>query len=270
MLPPEHAFVLADEDSPSFLPGAFELMTARVRDEPQITEAFRSGAGVGWHEHDHGLFDGTERFFRPGYRATWCSPGFRRSTASRPSCARGATRRRRRLRPRRLDDPHGAGLPGARRSSASTTTPARSSGARARARGRARRSRPLRGRAGRAAIPGALRPRRRLRLPARHGRPGRRGARTSAARSADDGTWLIVEPFAGDTRRGEPQPGRADLLRGVDAALHAGVALAGGRARRSAPRPARRGCATSSPPAASPASGARRETPFNLVLEARP
>jgi SAM-dependent methyltransferase len=68
-LPPEHAFVLADEASPYFMPGAFQLMTASVRDEPRITEAFRSGAGVGWHEHNHGVFEGCERFFRPGYAA---------------------------------------------------------------------------------------------------------------------------------------------------------------------------------------------------------
>jgi SAM-dependent methyltransferase len=68
-LPPEHAVALADESSPAFLPGAFQLMAAAVRDEPRITEAFRSGAGVGWHEHSHGVFEGCERFFRPGYRA---------------------------------------------------------------------------------------------------------------------------------------------------------------------------------------------------------
>ena len=68
-LPPEHAFVLANENSPYYMPGAFELMTASVRDEPKIREAFRSGAGVGWHEHNHGLFEGCERFFRPGYAA---------------------------------------------------------------------------------------------------------------------------------------------------------------------------------------------------------
>jgi SAM-dependent methyltransferase len=68
-LPAEHAFVLADEDSPVFLPGAFELMTAAVRDEPQITASFRHGSGVGWHEHSHGVFEGCERFFRPGYQA---------------------------------------------------------------------------------------------------------------------------------------------------------------------------------------------------------
>jgi SAM-dependent methyltransferase len=68
-LPPEHAFVLADESSPAFMPGAFELMAGAVRDEPQITESFRHGSGVGWHEHCHGVFDGCERFFAPGYRA---------------------------------------------------------------------------------------------------------------------------------------------------------------------------------------------------------
>lgn len=68
-LPDEHAVALAHEDSPYFMPGAFQLMTASVRDEPRITEAFRSGAGVGWHEHNHGVFEGCERFFRPGYVA---------------------------------------------------------------------------------------------------------------------------------------------------------------------------------------------------------
>ena len=68
--PPARAgAALADEDSPAFIPGAFQLMAAIFRDEPHITERFRSGAGFGWHEHDHDLFEGTERFFRPGYLA---------------------------------------------------------------------------------------------------------------------------------------------------------------------------------------------------------
>jgi SAM-dependent methyltransferase len=65
----EQAFTLADEQSPAFLPGAFQLATAAVRDEPAIAEAFRSGAGVGWHEHNPDVFAGCERFFRPGYAA---------------------------------------------------------------------------------------------------------------------------------------------------------------------------------------------------------
>jgi 2-polyprenyl-3-methyl-5-hydroxy-6-metoxy-1,4-benzoquinol methylase len=68
-LPPEQAMCLADESSPTFLPGGYQVLTALVRDEPKIAEAFRSGKGVGWHEHDPALFEGTERFFRPNYAA---------------------------------------------------------------------------------------------------------------------------------------------------------------------------------------------------------
>ncbi len=59
----EQALALIDAD----LPGVFLLAQATVKSEPRITDAFRSGKGVGWHEHDPGLFEGTERFFRPGY-----------------------------------------------------------------------------------------------------------------------------------------------------------------------------------------------------------
>jgi SAM-dependent methyltransferase len=62
-------FTLTKEDNPFFLPGAFQLATAAARDEPAITEAFRTGAGVGWHEHNTDVFAGCERFFRPGYNA---------------------------------------------------------------------------------------------------------------------------------------------------------------------------------------------------------
>lgn len=68
-LPPEHAHVLTAEDSPACVIGAFHSMTAAARAEPKVTEAFRNGKGVGWHEHDPGLFVGVERFFRPGYNA---------------------------------------------------------------------------------------------------------------------------------------------------------------------------------------------------------
>jgi SAM-dependent methyltransferase len=68
-LPPEQAFALADEMSPVFLPGAYYIISACMKDEAKITDAFRTGNGVGWHEHDSCLFIGTERFFRPNYRA---------------------------------------------------------------------------------------------------------------------------------------------------------------------------------------------------------
>lgn len=68
-LAPEQAMVFAEEGGPAFMAGAFEIISSLFRDEPKITEAFRTGKGVGWHEHDACLFRGTERFFRPGYEA---------------------------------------------------------------------------------------------------------------------------------------------------------------------------------------------------------
>jgi 2-polyprenyl-3-methyl-5-hydroxy-6-metoxy-1,4-benzoquinol methylase len=69
----EQAFALTDENGPVFLPGAFQLALSAVRSEPRIADAFRTGEGVGWHEHEAGLFRGTERFFRPGYAANLMS-----------------------------------------------------------------------------------------------------------------------------------------------------------------------------------------------------
>ncbi len=63
-LPPEQAFALNELD----LPGAYHIISACFKDEPKITQAFRTGEGVGWHEHDANLFFGTERFFRPNYQ----------------------------------------------------------------------------------------------------------------------------------------------------------------------------------------------------------
>ena len=67
-LPDEQALALADEDSPFYVLGAYELIASLFADEEKIREAFQTGGGMGWHEHDHRLFRGTERFFRPGYR----------------------------------------------------------------------------------------------------------------------------------------------------------------------------------------------------------
>ncbi len=69
-LPPEQTVALTDESSPAFLPGFFQIALGTVIDSPRITESARSGAGVGWHEHNHDVFDGCERFFRPGYHAS--------------------------------------------------------------------------------------------------------------------------------------------------------------------------------------------------------
>ena len=240
-LPPEQAIALADEDSPAFLPGAFQLMPRPCVDEPKITEAFRSGAGVGWHEHNARPLRGQRALLPPRLqRRTSCTSWLPALDGVEEKLERGRARRRRRLRPRRLDDPDGARRSRTRASSASTTTRRRSRRARARGRGRRRRPRHLRGRL-RAGLPGdGYDLVDDVRLPARHGRPGRRRAAhprvAGPGRHVDDRRAVRGRP-----RRGQPEPGRARLLRGLDAALHAGVAVAGGRAR--ARRPGRRGAA---------------------------
>jgi SAM-dependent methyltransferase len=72
-LTPEQAFTLANEDSPAYLPGAFQLALGALRAVPRIAESFRTGAGMGWHEHDEDVFHGCEKFFRPGYAANLVS-----------------------------------------------------------------------------------------------------------------------------------------------------------------------------------------------------
>ncbi len=64
---PEQALALAIEDQPAFFAGSMQLAVGLVSDMPAIEQRFRTGAGFGWHEHGADLFDGTERFFRPGY-----------------------------------------------------------------------------------------------------------------------------------------------------------------------------------------------------------
>lgn len=64
---PEKAFALTDPAGPVFLPGAFELALGAIKALPEIEHAFRTGAGYGWHQHDQDVFTGCERFFRPGY-----------------------------------------------------------------------------------------------------------------------------------------------------------------------------------------------------------
>ena len=68
-LPAEHALVLALEESPAAMAGGFEVAASAWADADRIAEAFRTGAGVAWGEHDHRLYDGTGRFYAAGYRA---------------------------------------------------------------------------------------------------------------------------------------------------------------------------------------------------------
>ena len=198
-LPDEHALALADEDSPFYILGVYDSIASLYADEDRILEAFKSGGGMGWHEHDHRLFRGTERFFRPGYRAHLVGEWIPALEGVQEKLEARRQGRRRRLRPRRLDDHHGRGVPQLR--VLRLRLP--------RAVDRARARRPPGRPAWRTASPS--------RSPPPRTSPAR--ATTSCACStacttwaipvgaarhvheslADDGTWMIVEPFAGDS-----------------------------------------------------------------------
>jgi SAM-dependent methyltransferase len=68
-LPEEQAFALADENSPAYIAGGYQILAGLFKDEEKIIEAFRTGKGLGWGDHHHYLFEGTERFFKPNYVA---------------------------------------------------------------------------------------------------------------------------------------------------------------------------------------------------------
>ena len=72
-LPAEHAMFLADPASPAFMLGGYDFVAAGWADEQRLGDAFTSGTGVGYHEHDERLFAGVERFFKPGYQANLVS-----------------------------------------------------------------------------------------------------------------------------------------------------------------------------------------------------
>jgi len=70
VLPAEAAAVLADEASPVFLAGGATITRGWFAGIDRLAGVFRTGAGISWHEQDPAVFEGTERFFRPGYTAS--------------------------------------------------------------------------------------------------------------------------------------------------------------------------------------------------------
>jgi SAM-dependent methyltransferase len=86
----EAALALADESSPVFVGGAFDILTAAFADQDKLLEAFRHGRGLGWQEHDKCLFTGTERFFRPGYNANLVSQWIPALDGAHEALTRGA------------------------------------------------------------------------------------------------------------------------------------------------------------------------------------
>ena len=268
-LGPEAAMALADDTSPVFVARGMNAFGSMFMDMQKIAAAFRGNGALSWGDHHPCLFCGTEWFFRTGYRAYLhdrVDPGARRRRGE----AQGRrARRRRRLRPRRVGRGDGRRLSRTRRSAGSTSTRRRSRRPRAGRRGGGGRARRLRGR-DRDRLPGRVRPDLLLRLPARHGRPGRRRpARPrapAARRHGAAGRAVRPRPAAAEHRR---EPDGGPDLRGVVVRLHAELAVAGGRRSASAPRPARRGCAKVFEEAGFRHFRRAAQTPMNLILEAR-
>ena len=235
----EQAFVLADPDGPVYVPGAFVLALGTLRAESRITEAFRTGAGIGWHEHDEDVFVGCEQFFRPGYLANLV-PSWIPALDGVEAKLRGG---------RRVADV-GCGL-GASTVLLAEAYPASTfvgsdyhdgvDRAGPQARRRRRRGRPddVRGRDARRTSPGrattwSRRSTACTTWATRSAPPG-----TSGRRSPPDGTWLIVEPFAGDTVADNLNPVGPGLLQLLHLPVRAQRAVPDRRVR--ARRPGRRG-----------------------------
>ena len=268
-LPPEQALALAHDDSPAFIPGAFQLIAAIVKDEPHITERFRSGEGFGWHEHDHDLFEGTERFFRPGYLAnlveSWL-PSLDGVVEKLEAGARVAD----------IGCGHGAStilMAQAYPASTFVGTDYHEGSIEA-----ARRAAERAGVADRVTLRGRPPPRRSAGGPydlvcvfdALHDMGDPVGAaRHVRSQLADDGTWLVVEPFAGDAVEDNLNPvgrvfyaGSTMLCTPASLSQEVGLALGAQAGEQRLAEVLHEGGF----------SRVRRsaETPFNLVLEVRP
>ena len=266
-LTPEQSLALAQEGSPAFVPGAFQLATSLIKDEETIADAFQSGRGVGWHEHHHDLFTGTERFFRPGYAANLVTSWIPALDGVHAKLEDGAL-------VADVGCGHGtstilmAQATRARSSSASTTTKRRSQHARTAARRLGSTPRQLRGRAA-SSIP-AIGYDLVTMFDCLHdmGDPVGAAAHVRQTLTAD-GTWMIVEPYACDRLEDNLNPvGRvfygASTLVCTPASRDQEVGLAlGAQAGEARLREVvGDGGFTRFRRAA--------ETPFNIVLEARP
>ena len=201
----EQAFTLANEDSPAYLPGAFELALGSLAAVPRIAESFRTGEGMGWHEHEDGVFHGCEKFFRPGYAANLVSSWIPALTACKRSSKRAREWR---------TSAAGKALPRcywrkrspSLASSASTTTTNPSK----------RPASPPNAKASPTASPSKSRRQRNFRAKTTTSSPSSiactiwatRSARlrTSGKSLAKDGTWMIVEPFANDQLKDNLNP----------------------------------------------------------------
>ena len=231
---PEHALALADEDSPFYVLGGYHLISSAYKDRVKIGQRLRAGEGIGWHEHDPELFLGAERFFRPGYRAhlvpEWI-PALDGVEAKLRAgakvadigCGHGvSTILMAQAFPRAAVhgfDFHQASIERAREL------------AEAKAPGRTRSSTSPRPRSSPATGYDLV-----CFFDCLHDMGDPVGVlRHVRDALAPDGAVMLVEPLAADSLAGQPQPGRPDLLRRLDAGLHAELARPGGGARARRP-----------------------------------
>ena len=241
-LPAEHAFILADESSPVAMAGIFQAATAVMDGRTRVAERFRTGEGVGWHEHHDGLFCGTERSFGANYRmhlvAEWL-PALtgivekleRGACVADVGCGHGASTI---LMAQAFPASTFTGIDVHPESIATARTRAQDAGVADRVRfevadasGYARQR---------------LRPHRVLRRPSRPRRSGGRGP----ARPGGTGRRRLVHARRAVRRRpdrGQPQSRGADVLRILHARLHTRLTLATRPRRARARRPARLACA---------------------------
>ena len=267
-LPPEHAAALTDESSPAYLPGFFQIAYGTVRDADSILAVARAGDGVGWHAHNGDVHVGCERFFRTMYNGHLIGEWLPAldgvvaklqagATVADIGCGHGAST---------VAD--GAGVPGLPVPSAPTTTPASIDTARERAAAAGVADRvefevaPAQGFTGSGYDLVAI-------FDALHDMGDPIGAARHVYESlADDGTWMIVEPIAGDAIEQNLNPvGRAyygfSTLLCTPSSLAQDVGLALGTQAG----PARIRDVTTS--AGFTRFRVAAETPFNKVLEVR-
>jgi SAM-dependent methyltransferase len=265
-LNPEQAAVFADDDSPASMAGAFEVLSALWLDEPKVADAFRHGRGLGWHEHSPCLFRGTERFFRPGYNANLVSAWLpaldgivdklqRGATVADVGCGHGASTI---VMARAFPNSQFVGFDYHAPSVEAATRAARDAGL-SNVRFEVAHAKNFPGRFDLVAFFDCL-----------HDMGDPVGAASHVREALEpDGTWMIVEPFANDTLRGNLNPvGRmyyaASTMVCTPCSLSQEVGLGLGA---QAGEQRLRGVVTEGG-----FSRCRRaaETPFNIVLEVRP
>ena len=225
-LSPEQAMLFAQEESPAFIVGGFQTALAAGRIVDRLTDAFKSGDGIGWHEHHPDMFPGCARFYKVGYLnhlvQEWIpaldgvearlKAGIRVADVG---CGVGYSTL---IMAKAFPNSHFTGFDYHDESIAAADQHAREAGVD---------ERELRDRQG-----GQLSAATRTSSSRCSMRCTTWATRLAASRHvlktlAPNGTWMIVEPYAGRSHRGEPEPARPRVLRGIHAVVHALLVVAG-------------------------------------------